>query len=73
MFVLLREISVLISYGIININVIGIVYIFVYVLMNDIWRCSVYKKCNLSDVSINVEVLKSIENRGCFFVNFERS
>lgn len=41
--------------------------------MNDTWRCSVFKKCNLSDVSTNVEVSKSTENRGCSFVNSERS
>ena len=67
-----REISALTSHGTININAIGSVHTSVHALMNDTWRCSVFKKCNLSDVSTNVEVSKSTENSGCSFVNSER-
>ena len=69
--VLPREISYLTSHG--SINVMGSVYTSVHALMNDTWRCTGFKKCNLSDVSANVLVSKRTENRGCPFVNSEQS
>ena len=66
-----REISELTSHG--RINAMGSVYTSVHALMNDTWRCNGFEKCNLSNVSANVLVSKRIENRGCPFVNSERS
>ena len=66
-----REISEWTSHG--RMNAMGSVYSSIHSLMNDTWRCSVFKKCNLSNVRANVVVSKSTENSGCSFVNSERS
>ena len=43
-----REISEWTSHG--RMNAMGSVYSSIHSLMNDTWRCSVFKKCNLSNV-----------------------
>ena len=50
-----REISGLPSHG--RIKAMGSVYTPFHALMNETWRCNVFKKCNLSDVGANVVVL----------------
>ena len=67
-----REISGLPSHG--RINATGNLYTLLFMLSRMIpGDVFVFKKCNLSDVSTNVVVLKSTENSGCSFVNSERS
>ena len=57
----MREKSGFPSHGRIN-DAMDSVYTPVHALINDTWRCNVFEKRNLSDVTSSVVVLKSTEN-----------